>query len=365
MLSRIAGIGLIGWLSGVCSGGTRPSHDWGVFAVAWDEWIWVMLLSRGLSSKGWSWPLHGLVLAAGDDGRGPLRFGPAGPPAAFACLGGGLGSSLLLGLLAALSLACVGSSRVNCWPPWREGASMSQRSQDLASPEQGVAVRILFLMRDLLPPFRPDVAVLFGRELPRLGVFSDLLGQGGAQSGSPWPAGEAWVHGAHRAGIWAEFLRPLRDLAMVCRLRPAHQIVQVRDKIRTAWLARWLCRLRGRRWAYWMSFPMAEGYAVRAQQLQGVAPRWLVQLHRLKARCATWLFYRQVAPNADHVFVQSEAMLAHMVARGVAPARLSAVPMGVDSTLLAAVQPLASHERPVVLDWAAAHWLPGLPGAFA
>ncbi|WP_374657473.1 glycosyltransferase [Inhella sp.] len=208
-------------------------------------------------------------------------------------------------------------------------------------------MRLLFLMRDLLPPFRPDVSVLFGRELLRLGVRSDLLGQAQQAGGKlEWAAGEVWVHGRHAGGMLGEVLRPLRDLAMVHRLRSDHRLIQVRDKIRTGWLARWYCRLRGRCFVYWMSFPMAEGYAVRAEQLTGHAPAPLIWLHRLKAAAAHRLFYRHVAPHARHVFVQSEAMLEHMVARGVPRERMSAVPMGVDAAMLAAVEPLAEPERP-------------------
>lgn len=210
-------------------------------------------------------------------------------------------------------------------------------------------MHLMFLMRDLLPPFRPDVAVLFGRELKRLGVRSDLLGQAHeADAKLDWPAGEIWVHGHQTGGMFAEFIRPLRDLAMVRRLRPEHQLIQVRDKIRTGWLARWLCHFRGRCFVYWMSFPMAEGYAVRANQLIGNAPSPFVWLHRVKAAAAHWLFYRHVVPHARHIFVQSEAMLAHMVARGVPYERMSAVPMGVDASMLAAVQPLTPSKRPSV-----------------
>lgn len=199
-------------------------------------------------------------------------------------------------------------------------------------------------MRDTLPPFRPDVAVLFGRELPSCGVQSDLLGQGDGGAMAPWAAGRAWVHGRPRPGLVGEMLRPLRDLAMLRRLGPEHALVQVRDKIRTGWLASVICRLRGKPFVYWMSFPMAEGFAVRAEQLRGSAPPLWLLLHRLKARVALWLFYRHVTPHARHIFVQSEAMLEHMVARGVPRQRMSAVPMGVDAAQLAAVRPL--DERP-------------------
>lgn len=210
-----------------------------------------------------------------------------------------------------------------------------------------MTVRLLFLMRDYLPPFRPDVAVLFGRELARLGVGSDLLGQLAARPVTTnWPAGAMWLHGCERPGLLGDLLRPLHDLALLWRLGAQHRLVQVRDKIRTALLVRAWARLRGKPWVYWMSFPIAEGHAHRARELvdQGQGA-WLT---RMRGWLAMWLYYRHVAPHADHVFVQSEAMLEHMAARGVPRERMSAVPMGVDAAALAAVQPLS--ERPAA--WA-------------
>jgi glycosyltransferase involved in cell wall biosynthesis len=196
------------------------------------------------------------------------------------------------------------------------------------------------LLRDHLPPARADVAVLFGQELPRLGVHCDLLGQGAATDPQPaWPAGQLWRVGSERAGLLADLLRPLWDWALLWRLQRQHDLVQVRDKIRTALLVRFWARLRRKPWTYWMSFPIAEGLAARSEQLaQGRA--WPVAaLLRCRAWLAQYLFYRWVAPAADHLFVQSQAMLEMMAARGIARRRMTAVPMGVQATALAAVQP--------------------------
>ena len=201
-------------------------------------------------------------------------------------------------------------------------------------------MRLLFLMRDPLPPLRADVALLFGRELPRLGVHSDLLGQwasGGAETDAVWPAGRLFLQGSDQPGWLAALLRPLQDLAFCWRLSDAHQLIQVRDKIFGALMVRLLAGWR-RPWTYWMSFPIAEGHAQRAREIGGRGPRaWA---HALRARAAHHVFYRCVAPHADHVFVQSEAMLAHMLANGVPRERLSAVPMGVDTQMLSAISPL-------------------------
>jgi len=210
-------------------------------------------------------------------------------------------------------------------------------------------VRLLFLLRDYLPPTRPDVAVLFGQELPRLGVQSDLLGQAAApKRAADWSAGEVWCVGHERPGVLGDLLRPLADLAMLWRLQREHSIVQVRDKIRTAVLVRLWAHWRRKPWTYWMSFPIAEGLAVRGEQLAEGRAWPIAALLRLRARAAHYLFYRWVAPAADHVFVQSQAMLEMMAARGIPRSRMSAVPMGVQATALAAVRPFET--QPAVLQ---------------
>ncbi len=204
------------------------------------------------------------------------------------------------------------------------------------SPDPAHTVRLLFLMYDPLPPFRPDVAALFGRELPLLGVRADLLGQedkGSAARSSHWPAGSMWLTGRLRGGPLGEFLRPLADLWGLRRLSPEHKVIQVRDKIRTGLLALLVARLTGRQFTYWMSFPFAEGFEVRARQLGARRGRLVQFANWVRAKTAGPVFYGFVAPHADHLFVQSEAMLDFMADKGIPRERMTAVPMGVDLEL--------------------------------
>ncbi|MBB4842297.1 glycosyltransferase involved in cell wall biosynthesis [Paucibacter oligotrophus] len=203
-------------------------------------------------------------------------------------------------------------------------------------------IRLLFLMYDYLPAFRPDVTVLFGKELKQLGIGTDLLGQvSGAKSlveAKAWPAGEIFVYGRQRDGLLGQILRPLHDVALLFRLKPKHDVIQVRDKIRTGLLALGVARLTGRKMTYWMSFPFAEGFKLRAQQVgasQGLANQLF---YRLRAAFAGHIYYRCLAPRVDHLFVQSEAMLDFMASKGVARSKMTAVPMGVDLALFAAGQ---------------------------
>ena len=188
-------------------------------------------------------------------------------------------------------------------------------------PPRGVRqypLSIAFVVRDPLPPTRADVLTLFGAELPRYGIGAVWIGQSthpqGALSGALSPVLDA-------LGLW----RAWRAGPIDC--------IQVRDKIAAALVGRLAAAMLGVPFFYWMSFPMAEGYAVRRDQIarQRRGLKWAA--HALRAFLARVLVYRLVLPAARHVFVQSDAMADWLCGQGVARARMTAVPMGVDCAL--------------------------------
>ena len=182
---------------------------------------------------------------------------------------------------------------------------------------------ILCILRDPLPPRRPDVCTLFGVALPRYGIRTALIGQADAHAKLAWPGGTL-----HRAGRFngaaSSLLAPCFDsLRLLCAAVAARpDVLQVRDKIVVALLARLVAALLHIPFVYWMSFPIVEGYAVHAATVR------LALLHRLRAWSTHWLLYRLVLPGAALVFVQSAAMANALADRGVNRARLASVPMG-------------------------------------
>ncbi|WP_271008696.1 glycosyltransferase [Paucibacter sp. B51] len=203
------------------------------------------------------------------------------------------------------------------------------------------------MMYDTLPAFRPDVVVLFGKDLPLLGVCSDLLGQASMarsrEQGLAWPAGRLWIQGAERKGLIGELIRPLQDLYGMRRLSSEHGVIQVRDKIRTGLLALAVARLTGRKFSYWMSFPFAEGYRLRAEQVGRSKGRVVQLANWARATLAGPAYYRFLAQRCDHLFVQSEAMLEFMVGKGVRRESMTAVPMGVDLALFDVQVPMTAR----------------------
>jgi glycosyltransferase involved in cell wall biosynthesis len=198
---------------------------------------------------------------------------------------------------------------------------------------------IAFIVRDPLPPIRADLLTLFGDEMPRYGVRTELVGQGGADApGSPWPAGGMHVVGSLRSRF-ASVCSPLWDFLGLCRaLRNSRpDCLQVRDKIASGVLGRVMAALLRLPFVYWMSFPIVEGFEVRrddiARHERGLKGRLKWAAHALRARASRIAIYRLVLPGARHIFVQSDAMADWLAAKGFDRSRMTAVPMGVDAAL--------------------------------
>lgn len=194
-------------------------------------------------------------------------------------------------------------------------------------------IHIAFVIRDPLPPARADVQTLFGAELPRYGITSDLVGQAGEGVGGSWRGGAMHAVGRLAAPL-ASVLAPWWDARGLWRAwrRARPDIVQVRDKIASGLLGRVAAALLGVPFVYWMSFPIVEGFASRRDDLRRAGRRsW--PAHALRAALSRFVFYRLVLPGARHIFVQSDAMADWLAAKGVERARMTAVPMGVDATL--------------------------------
>jgi glycosyltransferase involved in cell wall biosynthesis len=192
--------------------------------------------------------------------------------------------------------------------------------------------RLLFITAETWPTFRADVAVLFGRYLPRLGIHSDLVtGQTLGEAAPPWGGGEARladVSGGQVKKHLKTFFHIWRELRRIDASR--YQAIQVRDLPLPAALALWMARRKGLSLFYWMSYPMPEGQIALARE-RGLSQGLMKFLFPwVRGRLGRFLLYRVVLPRADHVFVQSARMKQDLIARGIAAEKMTPVPMGVD-----------------------------------
>ena len=196
-------------------------------------------------------------------------------------------------------------------------------------------IRLLYWTREEFPTFRVDIDVLFGRELLGRGHAIDFVMQ--ASSPSVVPGAHHW-HGrtvfvgptatgclfSRFAKHWLAFWHDLRSLR---RARAAdYDAIQFRDKFLIAAIGLIIARARGLRYFYWLSFPYPEADRLHARSGETRFP----MLANLRGIVAAWLLYRWILPRCDHAFVQSARMKRDITTHGIAPNRLTPVPMGID-----------------------------------
>jgi glycosyltransferase involved in cell wall biosynthesis len=133
--------------------------------------------------------------------------------------------------------------------------------------------------------------------------------------------------------MFSELIRPIRDALALLRHRDHFDLVQVRDKIRTAVFGYVFSRFRKKPFVYWMSFPFVEGFQITALSRGHSGPITRFADH-LRVTLSRRVFYGFVLPKADHIFVQSVAMRDWLAAKGIDPSRMTPVPMGVDTDLI-------------------------------
>lgn len=197
-------------------------------------------------------------------------------------------------------------------------------------------IHLLYVSHESWPTFRPDVAVLFGKYLPRVGITSDLVTEHDltASNALPlWGGGEALLcrvpagrSGRHIAKFW-------HNLRMLMKCdKASYDGIQVRDMPIAALAGLIAARRKGMPFFYWMSFPQSEGHISRARA-RGPRAGLRYWFPLIQGTIGKWLLYRIVLPRADHIFVQTHHMLCEVAQRGIPAQRMTPVPMGVDLEL--------------------------------
>ncbi|MCP9757868.1 glycosyltransferase [Aquitalea sp. S1-19] len=190
--------------------------------------------------------------------------------------------------------------------------------------------RLLYLTREKCPSFRPDLAQLFGVELPKLGWLCDIAAVEDASAGGGWLAGDVFLQ--HAGGTGGRVMASLRAALSLFTLpsRQQYCAIQVRDRAIGALIGLLAARWHGLPFFYWMSFPLAEEMQdVGKGRIHAEVSVWRRLFWRIRGRISAWVLYRWVLPRADHVFVQSDAMKYMLTDKGVLSERMTPVPMGV------------------------------------
>ena len=197
------------------------------------------------------------------------------------------------------------------------------------------AVHLLFFTAEQWPTFRPDVIALFGKYLPRHGVTSDLVTERDINSiGKPetsWGGGNTLLCNVPRNRAGQYLVKLWHNLRVLINMDPKkYDAIQVRDMTLTALAGLVVARLKGVQFFYWLSYPQSEGQIARAKS-RGFKGGMRFWFPLVQGTFGKWLLYRVVLPRADHVFVQSRQMQLDIARHGIPMAKMTPVPMGVDT----------------------------------
>ncbi len=194
-----------------------------------------------------------------------------------------------------------------------------------------MAIKILQFIPEEVPTFRPDVAALFGKYLPRHEIYCNLVGSG--STSELIDQGFALVT---RGGYFKNrLLREFGYLYLCVRTlfqasKAKFDVIQVRDMVSIGLIALIVARVKGIPFVYWVSYLMCEGRIENARSKISAKPSLFQYAILAKGFVEREIFYRILLRNAHHVFVQSDAMLALLNTQGIPSERMTAVPMGVD-----------------------------------
>lgn len=198
-----------------------------------------------------------------------------------------------------------------------------------------MSIRLLYLTHEPFPTYHADLAVLFGKYLPRLGLSVDVVTEAlevsdTSKSTEPWLGGEPILcQVPHNRGLHhiAKFIHNIRSL-LRCDAKK-YDAIQVRDLPVAALFGLMIARYKKLPFFYWMSYPQSEGQIDRAR-----ARGWRAGLRYffplILGHIGKFILYKIVMPRADHNFVQSEKMREDLVQIGLPFDKLTPVPMGVD-----------------------------------
>lgn len=211
-------------------------------------------------------------------------------------------------------------------------------------------IKVLNIILDGFPTFRPDIAALWGKYLPREHVFSDVCTIQNKESASlPWASGDTFLYQPARHKIIEQLGAFAHDCKVLWQTRNnGYAAIQVRDKSFICLVAMLIARYQKIPFFYWMSFPIADSLVKLASNVnkQQHLVRWLYLMWR--GQVGGYLLYKYVLPKADHVFVQSDRMLQDLVAKGADASNMTPVPMCIDPDRFQSVLPVTPQKRRVI-----------------
>jgi glycosyltransferase involved in cell wall biosynthesis len=199
-----------------------------------------------------------------------------------------------------------------------------------------VKYKFLLINSDKFPPFRVDVAVLFGKEFIQSGHEIHWLLQSEADCSksytTQWRGNQIFVGTTDNGKstlnrIKKYLLRYLHSLRMFpLAWQNQYDFIQVKDLFMPAVLAIILSKVKKIPFYFWLSFPFPESHLFSYKSKTSKFRKF----HLLNGIFTRILLYKIILPAADHVFAQSEQMKSDLMVEGIQGEKITPVPMGIE-----------------------------------
>jgi len=209
-------------------------------------------------------------------------------------------------------------------------------------------LKFLIVAADKYPPFRSDVVILFGHEMISRGHEIDWVLQSEELCRinyiTSWENGRVFVGKMNYGSspvtrILKHIYNILHDLKSITLINSnQYDIVQVKDKFISTLFIIPFAKLNKSKFTYWLSYPYPEASLYAAKE--GYARHSI--FFRVRGHFLKFLLYKFIMPAADHIFVQSDQMKKDIITMGINEDKLTAVPMGVEDSLI--TRPVSSKK---------------------
>lgn len=193
-------------------------------------------------------------------------------------------------------------------------------------------IKVISFVPEVLPSYRPDVDILYSKELPERNVKTTVVGlpkdkilnitKNGSTLLTSKPMNNEFINS------FVYFFFALRLAAKA--KKSDFDVIIVRDMVWVGIFCLLIAKINKVPFTYWSSFLYAESRAMRANDKNEHISFWKRPLLLIRGVVEAFILYRCILPLSKRVYVQSENMFNYMKAKGICSKKMMVVPMGVD-----------------------------------
>ena len=193
-------------------------------------------------------------------------------------------------------------------------------------------VNVINFVPEELPSYRPDVDVLYSKELPKEGVNTTIIGMPKTEMVNIKTEGSTLKTSKKTTNRYLDSVCYFLYAAkLACRAKKdGFHLIQVRDMVWVGLICLIIAKLIKLPYTYWVSFLYAESRTMRAKDQTENIPSWKRPIILARGLVEEFILYRIILPHSDRVYVQSDFMLNYIKDKGIKPSTMMVVPMGVD-----------------------------------